>query len=63
MSLVREESVDKNVGIISMQDFLHFLKVNHLERYPTKILSGNGSKKNFTSLEKFVDKFACERLA
>lgn len=28
MSLIKEESVDKNVGIISMQDFLHFLKVN-----------------------------------
>lgn len=32
MSLVNfeQESVDKNVGIISMQDFLHFLKVTKL---------------------------------
>lgn len=27
MSVIREESGEKNVGIISMQDFLHFLKV------------------------------------
>lgn len=27
MSFMKEESDDKNVGVISMQDFLHFLKV------------------------------------
>lgn len=30
MSLPKEESLDKNVGIISMQDFLQFLKVGML---------------------------------
>lgn len=34
MSLVEEESVDKNVGIISMQDFLHFLKVSYCFKIP-----------------------------
>ena len=34
MSFFKEENVDeKNVGIISMQDFLHFLKVNSFEAF------------------------------
>lgn len=31
MSVIREESADKNVGIISMEDFLHFLKVSRMD--------------------------------
>lgn len=55
MSLVKEESVDKTVGIISMQDFLHFLKVNLLFLF-LKIELQNCS---FSVAILFSDKLAC----